>query len=631
MRKYSAIFLLSLFTFINICAQTTLQNQVPETYSNIYYDSNGKLYVDLDSIKVYAVDKPARYTLKKMIGNPKGTDLGINFNFNIPDFRGSLNYGFIDYFDSKHPQPVYHWRTAKIDSGKTSINIKEKLTGNYDMIGWQKSGKGTIGYRVADDEGHLLYDGIVSFTFADSFRIDDTIIGGPFVNKITNQSAAISFETNNKIISSLQINGKTIKDDIASTHHEYEITQLNEDTEYAYSVLYGRNKQTYSLKTSPQTGTRKPFAFAFACDSRSGAGGGERDLYGANFYIMKKIMALINQQGAEFMQFTGDMINGYLLSTEETDLQYANWKRAIEPFAHHIPVYVGMGNHEAIKTMFLDKPNKIRIDIERFPFETKSAEIIFANNFVNPTNGPSTEDGTKYDPNPDKIDFPSYEESVYHYVYDNVAMIVLNSDYWYVPSTRHIPLTGGNPHAYIMDKQLEWLESTVQNFEKDKNVDHVFVTLHTPFFPNGGHSQNDMWYSGNNKIRTYISGKPVEKGIIERRDDLLDIIVNKSSKVRAILTGDEHNYNKMEVGPQTNIYPNDWSLDKINLSRTIYQINNGAAGAPYYAQEQLPWTPFVTGFTTQNAVVFFHVNGNSITMKVLNPDTLEEVDFFELH
>lgn len=631
MKRYAAIYVLGLFSFFNLCAQSSPLNQIPAVYSNISVDSIGKFYVDYDSVKIYEVNRPARYTLKKMIGNPKGTETGIAFDFGISDFDGTLFYGFIDYFDSRHPQPVYYWRPEKIEGGKVSINIKKRLTGNFDMVGWQESGKGTIGYRIADEKGRLIYDGIVSFLYADSFKIDDTIIEGPFVNQVTDNSAIISFETNNKIIAHIEVNKQIIKDESVSKHHELKITELNPDTKYTYSVFYGGNKQTYSFISAPQSGSRKPFTFAFACDSRSGAGGGERSLYGTNFYVMKKIMALAYQKQASFMQFSGDLISGYLLDTGETDLQYANWKRAVEPFAHFIPIYIAMGNHEAIKSMFVDKPNKIRIDIEKFPFSTKSAEVIFANNFVNPVNGLASEDGLSYDPDTNEIDFPTYKENVYHYTYDNVAMIVLNSNYWYVPSTRHIPLTGGNPHAYIMDKQLKWLAKTIQDFENDNNIDHIFVTLHTPFFPNGGHSRNDMWYSGNNEIRPYVAGKPLEKGIIERRDELLSIIVNKSLKVRAILTGDEHNYNKMEVGPNVKMYPADWQKDRIQLSRTIYQINNGAAGAPYYAQEQLPWTPFVTGFTTQNAVVFFHVNGNSIAMKVLNPDTLEEIDYIEIH
>ena len=107
--------------------------------------------------------------------------------------------------------------------------------------------------------------------------------------------------------------------------------------------------------------------------------------------------------------------------------------------------------------------------------------------------------------------------------------------------------------------------------------------------------------------------------------------MNKSSKTRAILTGDEHNYAKTEVGPETLIYDDKWEMEKLELTRTIYQINNGAAGAPYYAQEKTPWTPWVTGFTTQNALVIFNVEGDSISMEVLNPDTLEKVDELKLH
>ena len=78
------------------------------------------------------------------------------------------------------------------------------------------------------------------------------------------------------------------------------------------------------------------------------------------------------------------------------------------------------------------------------------------------------------------------------------------------------------------------------------------------------------------------------------------------------------------------IYDENWTLPKLALTRTIYQINNGAAGAPYYAQEKTPWSGSVTGFTTQNALVLFHIDGDNIDMEVLNPDTLEKVDELKL-
>ncbi len=135
-----------------------------------------------------------------------------------------------------------------------------------------------------------------------------------------------------------------------------------------------------------------------------------------------------------------------------------------------------------------------------------------------------------------------------------------------------------------------------------------------------------MWYEGNNDKRPYVAGKPVSKGIIERRDQLLDIIVNKGTKVKALLTGDEHNYARTLINSKTTIYPKRYSPPKISLTRSVWQVNNGAAGAPYYAQEIMPWTDSVQRFSTQNALVFFHVNGKSLKMEVYNPDTLEKVD-----
>ena len=114
--------------------------------------------------------------------------------------------------------------------------------------------------------------------------------------------------------------------------HEIRIDGLTPDTEYAYTVHYGDHSETHSLKTATPKGSRTPFVFAFTSDSRAGNGGGERNIYGTNAYVMKKMAALAAKKGAAFFQFTGDMINGYSSSIGETNLQYANWKRNIEPF-----------------------------------------------------------------------------------------------------------------------------------------------------------------------------------------------------------------------------------------------------------------------------------------------------------
>ena len=67
-------------------------------------------------------------------------------------------------------------------------------------------------------------------------------------------------------------------------------------------------------------------------------------------------------------------------------------------------------------------------------------------------------------------------------------------------------------------------------------------------------------------------------------------------------------------------------LPKLKLKRQIYQVNNGAAGEPYYAQQQTPWSNLVEGFTTQNALVLFDIDGKNVNLRVLNPETFELID-----
>lgn len=624
MKKYIAIG----FLIFLIPSFLMAQISIPRVHTNMGVEGE-RMYMEINGERFYQKERAPRYTLEQMRGRPSGTDDGLAFDFG-EGLQGTLYYGLIDYGDSKHPSPVYFRRTAAIEKGRAHIPIKGNLDGRYDMVGWEKSGKGVLGYRVVNHEGRILYDGKIGFKGHGPFEVDDTIIEGPFVHLLRPFGATISFDTNRPIVAHVLVNGQTVSGTKPQTHHELPIDGLEPNTSYSYTIRYGENEQSYRFKTAPRPGSRTAFSFSYASDSRSGQGGGERDLFGTNFYVMRKMMALNSQEGVAFAQFTGDMINGYLSNRGEMDLQYANWKRSFESYAHYFPVIPAMGNHEAFVHVF-DDGSRYGLSVDRFPYASESAEKVFADHFVNPHNGPVSEDGAVYDPDPETMDFPSYKENAYFYIYDNVAVIVMNSDYWYSPSRKSIPHVGGGIHGYIMDQQLAWFKKTLFELEANPDIDHIFVTEHTPFFPNGGHSGDDMWYRGNNDIRPFVAGQPLKYGIIERRDQLLDLIVNKSKKVVAILTGDEHNYNKLEIGPKTPIYPENWPNDKkLTLKRTVYQINNGAAGAPYYAQEKLPWSAFVSGFSTQNALVIFKVRGRRIKMVVKNPDTLEKVDELQL-
>ena len=620
----------NIILLVVFCSTILLNAQeiVPSVYTNIKFKGKQGFAVEKDGQLIFDENEAKFYNLANLVGSPKGTQEGFAFDFNSKDFTGTLYYGFINYDDYKYPQPVFFKRTSKIQSGKATINMG-LFVDKYDMVDWRNLKRGTLGYRVVDKAGRIFYDGVLSFSKGQAFEVIPTIIEGPILSILTDSSVVIRYETNYDAFTKVHINNSDYKELKPEKVHEILVSNLEAKSKYEYEIHCAGNVFKYSFTTAPKKGDKGAFTFAYASDSRGGQGSGERNIYGTNAYVLKKSLALASQQNAVFMQFTGDLINGYSENIQQTELQYANFKRVVSPFASYMPLYVGIGNHEVVERHFPIK-GSYGISIDRFPFETQSMEAIFANEFSNPKNGPKSEDGESYDPNVDKIDFPSYSENVYYYTYSNIAVVVLNSEYLYTPSLASFPETSGGLHGYLMDGQLKWLERTLLELEKDKGIDHVFVTQHTPAFPNGGHVRDAMWYGGDNKYRTIIAGKEMERGVIEQRDKFLDIIINKSSKVVAMMTGDEHNYCKTHITDDMNKYPANWDKEKLQLKRSIYQINNGACGAPYYAQEQTPWTSNTSGFSTQNALVLIDVNGNKVSVRVLNPDTLEEIESYDI-
>lgn len=632
--KYIEITIISLLlTLIGSAQNTALHkfgHKVPSVYSGIMPSEDGALYYlsvnSLDTAWMLKEDK--FYTLNNIQINPVGSEKGLLFDFANNDFFGTLYYGLFPKNTAKYQQPVYFRKSAKIIEGKAEINISQ-LKGKYDIAGWEDVGKARVGYRIADNYGNIIYDGIIGIKGKGPFSTDLSVIAGPYINKVTHNDIIISFKTNKSCNPYVEVDGKKylehkdIKD--GNLKHEILIDNLDPSTTYKYSVHFGENKLSYSFKTAPLPGSKTPFTFAYTSDSRAGSGGGERSLFGVNAYIMKRMAVLAAWQGASFFQFTGDMINGYSSSIGQTNLEYANWKNVVQPMWHYFPFNVGPGNHEALVNVF-DDGSTYGISVDKFPFSTKSAEKIFSNNFVNPNNGPHSEDGAYYDPDKSKPDFPEYGETVFYYSYGNIAMVVLNSNYWYAPSTYKIPKIGGNPHGYIMDNQLAWFEEKINQLNNNSDIDHIFVTIHTPAFPNGGHAGDDMWYNGDNSIRPTVASIPVKKGIIERRDEFLNIMINKSDKVVALLCGDEHNYSRMKITNSTTIYPEGYKGKKLKVSRPLWQITNGSAGAPYYGQQSLPWSESVEKFSTQYALMLFDIDKQKITLRVINPDTLEEIE-----
>lgn len=620
------IFSFTLLLFIQVSVQAQ-QPEIPGSYSNIKYDENKRLYFEKNGQKIYADTTGAKYSINQLLGNPKGTQDGVEFNFG--NLKGTITYGFVPYTNTAHPTTVFRLN-AKLQNGQAAINVKRILTESYGIAGVEENAQLAIGYRLQDEKGAIIYDGVLSVTGRGPFTVVPTIYNGPYVNNISENSAVIWFETQLPIKAAVVIDGKRFEDKEEVLHHEITLNGLKAGTDYKYTVRYGSQSQSYSFKTAPLPGSREPFVFAFTSDCRQALGGGERNIYGTNAYVMKKMAALAYRNKATFFQFTGDMVSGYKTQKEELSLQLINWRKSVEPFWHYMPFYVGQGNHESLGYSFRNPSGTQMAYIDKFPYEAESAEAIMQQSFVAPLNGPDSEDGNKYDKNLNTTDFPSYKENVFYYTHDNVAMIVLNSSYWYSSHADTETATSGGLFGYIQDNQLEWLQQVVQQLEKNKAIDHIFVTLHTPVFPNGGHVEDGMWHNGNNQQRPYISGKPVDKGILERRDEFLDILINQSKKVVAVLAGHEHSYNRLELTKAVQIYPDSYPFKKLNISRPIFQIINGAAGASYYTQEKTPWRAQTKAFTIENALCLFYVDGKNVKMKVINPDTLNPIDEIKL-
>lgn len=600
---------------------------IPNVYHNIFSSEKGNYFVDKDGNKNYENHKKAIWRFEDFEEIEQGAENGILLNFK-KDFDGIVIYGLYPDEKMEHPNAVFFKKPVTIVDGKALLKIRPTLSGKYDLANWETKKRGVIRYRVFDDKNNIITNKRIVFSVDDkTFKVEPGITAGPFITSLTPEGFTLTFWTNVPAKAEITINNKVYNSE-NTKKHVIHISGLQTDKDYDYKIDLGVDKLVSHIKTAPKSNDKIDFSFAFASDSRGGTQLGESQANGHNAYIMRKMAALATYKNVDFFQFTGDMINGYKSDIEQMRFEYMNWLKTMSPYFHSTAFNVGMGNHEAFLKVYGDEKDYYSVD--NFPFDTQSAEALFGEFFENSDNGPDSEDGTYYDLDSKNIDFPSYKKNVYTYSYGNLAMIVLNSNYWYTPSAKLIPQIGGNVHGYIMDKQMEWLKKQIAKYEADNSIEHIFVSIHTPAFPNGGHSHNDMWYGGNNDIRPYVAGKAVQKGIIDRRDEFLDLLVNKSKKFRVLLTGDEHNYTRLTIDQNSIMYSDDWKGEKLKLSRPFVQIVDGAAGAPYYAEEKMPWSADLNKFSAQFALVIFHVEGKHINIEVINPDTLELIEKFQL-
>ena len=597
------------------------QPEIPAVLSALSYSADGKLVLAKNGQQLVELERKDAYTLPQMLGAPTDADTGIALDFHDPDFNGTIAYG--PYNEAtEFPTVAFLAKGVKVQGGKALLEIKTAFTGPNDFMKLQTNGRGILGYRVSNADGRIVYEGRVAFEGTGPYRVLPTITEGPFINELSPTGAVISFETQVAIAATISVDGRIFQDATAATHHEITVDGLHSATAYTYTIKYGANACRRQFSTSPAPGARTAFTFAFASANRATTGGGERDFGGTNYSSTRAVMAAAVWHHAAFLQASGDLTNGSNASEGGHLLEYANWKRALDPFWCHVPVYVGFGDHETNTMSFaVDTVTKRSAKMERFPYATDSGEATFAKAFVHPQNGPASEDGASYDPDQARTDFPTYRENVYAYTYDNVAMIVLNTEYWAAQD----PKMSGNPEGYIMDQQFAWLQATMAKFEADPAIDHIFVNTHSAVFPNGDHANGAMWYDGNNTARAKVKGVPVAVGILERRDQMLDLCVNRSRKFLAFLSGDEHNFAFLEVTPSTPLYLADYAGPRVKLSRTVYHINNGGGGSAPYAMLSTPWNSSWKYFTEPPSVALLTVKGTSVSLNAFRAETFGKI------
>ncbi|MCP5104134.1 MAG: metallophosphoesterase family protein [bacterium] len=482
-----------------------------------------------------------------------------------------------------------------------------------------------------------------------------SLIEGPMVNLIRSDDPSrmvVSFKTDRAAAAAV-----VLKDGIAlrrfessqpARKHEITVTGLQPGKEYTYHVEYGSGvTKARTFRSAPKAGEGE-VVFAYAGDSREGYGGGMNNFMGVNYRVLERSANLAYRLGADFFVFGGDLISGYTTSTADFRTQVHGFKQALAGFWRQRPVYPCIGNHEAIFKLFreVEKGRKYFV-LDRWPYETDSVEAVFADELVNPLNGPETSDPRR----------PTYKENVYSFVYGPVKFIAFNNNYWLGKDSRGHSSpseTGGSPEGYIMEDQFLWIKKELKAGEKDPAIKYIILFAQEPVFPNGGHLSDCMWYYGNNDVRAFTydaaSGKvtPEKAGIIDVRNRLVKMVAD-NGKVAAVLGADEHSYHKVLI--DKNVPIGVLALDNngsgrvcrkggtcsplVGLKYPVWYLVCGGAGAPYYAKETTPWNDYWENYrgiypnhtstrgcfyySSQENFFIFKANGDGISLTVYNP------------
>jgi 3',5'-cyclic AMP phosphodiesterase CpdA len=418
----------------------------------------------------------------------------------------------------------------------------------------------------------------------DQFRKTPTIIEGPFLSQISGDSAVVWWVTDVPTKGEVRLSSgmSTPSEGGMGERHVVRLRGLSPNTKYRYQAISTAadgeiRSRNSTLRTAPQ---EAEFSFVFTCDGRTGGlGGGDTALEGINGISARALAIQMARHSPHLLIFTGDLINGYTTREDDFRAQLRSWKRIYGPLWRELPVYTGMGNHESLINIFADGTQADKQ-------AEQSAEAVFASEFVHPMNGPE----------PERPGLPPYKGSVYSFDYAGCHFTQLNSDYWYSSRPQQHP---GNPFGRLLAGQLEWLEKDL-TAARASGARHIFVFVHEPAFPNGGHVQDSLWGGG-------------EAEGVKARDVFWRIVTQAGA--RAVFSGHEHNYSRTLIDGKTPVH-RDGSGNP-EFAKPTWQITQGAAGAPFYPRDfTSPWAKSVKKFVAHTwSYCLLQVRGQRVNLE----------------
>jgi 3',5'-cyclic AMP phosphodiesterase CpdA len=570
-----------------------------------------------------------------------GDKNGLNIDLNDPDIWGKIHTGPYPFEagDSDYDFPYFR-KTSDIVNGQGSLNIESFFSSSeFNSNNWLSGGRSTatttIAYRLELFSGTTIKGMAGSFVSfqknGDIFEKLPTIVEGPFVTELYSDNPTtlnIVWRTDELCTGQVKF-GEYVFDDgsnVPKTLHSVPIDNLVPDAEYVYNVTSeaqdGRTvvSNTYKVRTAPPKG-QGDIKFVYTSDSYDTSGGGERNYLGCNMDVLRDVTANAFRDGAEYMIFGGDLIKGMTVNKEDMIVQYRAWKQIVSGFWHTRPIYPGMGNHEFLYNLFDGY-----IAMDKWPYDTDSSEVVFAQEFYNPKNGPETSDPRR----------PSYEENVYHFQHGPVLNISVNTTYWVsmkFGDYSESPQFGGAPFGYIMEDQLSWIEETLETAEDDNSIKFIFIFTHCPILPYMTHVEDSMWWNGNNNIKAQTRKlntetqeyeiQPESLGIIDVRDRLLTA-VTKSTKVAAIFTSHEHGYHRTLISKYTPVYTDGSTNPNFNNATWHIMCGGGGSGFNGESLDPTPWKP--QRITSHTGYVMLETKGDKVGMKFIGGLAREVLD-----